>query len=276
MNDIKDKMLWSSWAPVWHLIEDQHFSTMITDQIINEIKPPVLIVGAGQGLIVRHLQDKSISAIGLDLNDTMIKYAKEKYDLDLIKGDAADLPFDDGEFNTTIISSGVVDYGADIDMIKLMIKEAKRVTKHDYPVFIAFYQLLPRVEKIYRKIGVIDQNGVYRLKRIFKIGDMSDKNPLRCVFPIAKWTNHGLLRTILYWTYLGLTLPQQFKNERAKFDALAKEAYKSYGIQREELIENVPEEIPYLTIDEIKKLFIDFNIEIKNLTRYDDCVVVKV
>ena len=96
---------WISWAPYWEHMENRHMSTHLTDKIITYITSPVLVIGAGQGLIVKYLQDKGYICDGLDLEDEMIKQAKKRHNIELIKGDAKELPFKDNSYNTVIISS---------------------------------------------------------------------------------------------------------------------------------------------------------------------------
>ena len=59
---------WSAWAPVWDHIEDRHFGTKTIKALIDMIQSDVLIIGAGQGLIVRYLMNKGMNAVGLDIN----------------------------------------------------------------------------------------------------------------------------------------------------------------------------------------------------------------
>jgi ubiquinone/menaquinone biosynthesis C-methylase UbiE len=274
MNDNLSKW-WSTWAPFWDLIENRHFSTEVTDFIINDLKSPVLVIGAGQGLIVRHLTEKGFTVTGLDINEQMIGIAKKKYGLDIITGDARDLPFENKSFNTVIISSGVVDYGADEDTIKIMVKEAKRVLSDGGNLYAAFYQLTPKIEKIYREIGVIDREGVYRMKRIFEIDRISRVNPFHCLIPIKRWTKKSVIKIIIYWTKLGLNFPVELKNERNKFKNIVNLG-KPLGITKEALLDSVPECIPYRTKEEIESLINRLEFKFEQIEKFDDCVVVQI
>ena len=73
-NTLSEKIdWWGTWAPFWDHMENQHFSTFVTEDLINEIDSPVLIIGAGMGLIVDFLQKKGYKTTGIDLDETMIK-----------------------------------------------------------------------------------------------------------------------------------------------------------------------------------------------------------
>ena len=271
--DIKN--WWSTWAPFWDLIENRHFSTDVTDFIINDIESPILVVGAGQGIIVRYLKEKGYDVTGLDINDEMISIAKKKYDLDIVKGDAASLPFPDRSFKTVIISSGVVDYGADEKTIQIIIKEAKRVLNDEKNLFVAFYQIMPKLEYIYRYIGIIDADNFYRMKRIFEIDRISKFNPLHCIVPIWKWTRKNVFKLIVFWTKLGINFPVELKDERKKFKKIVNLG-KPLGITEKDLLDSVPESIPYRTKEDIENLLKKLDFEYEKIQKFDDCVVVQV
>jgi ubiquinone/menaquinone biosynthesis C-methylase UbiE len=273
--DQKINHWWSTWAPFWDMIENRHFSTNVTDFIINDIESPILVIGAGQGIIVRYLKEKGFSVTGLDINEDMIRIAREKYNLEIVKGDATSLPFADSSFKSVIISSGVVDYGADEKTIKIIINEAKRVLSNDTNLFVAFYQITPRIEEIYKEIGVIDSNKIYRMKRIFEIDRISKFNPFHCVVPIMKWTHNTFFHIVVYWTKLGLNFPKELKDERKKFENIVKLG-KPMGITKEMLLDSVPETIPYRTKEDIEQLIKKLDFNFKKIEKFEDCVVVQV
>lgn len=265
---------WSAWAPIWDRIEDRHFGTKTTDALIQRIKPRVLVVGAGLGLIVRHLAKKNIEAVGLDINPEMVRMAKQKYGIDIVEGDAGKLPFPEKSFNTVIISSGVVDYGADDALIKLFFSEASRVCREGGAVLAAFYKLPPHLEKIYRRIGVIDKKGIYHMDRIFTIDQISSGNPLTCVSRIRTWTGKPFIRILFEWMWIGMTLPisgllteRDWMRDNITFA-------ESIGIRREDLLACVPDAIPYRTKHDVEKLLERTGIGYREIREFDDCTVV--
>ena len=272
MGSVKD--WWITWAPYWEYLEDRHFSTSITEKLLSEISSPVLVVGAGQGLIVNYLKNKGYKVDGLDLEDEMIRLAKKRHSINLIKGDARNLPFENKSYKTVILSSGVVDYGTDKKSIKKIIEEALRVVSPQGNLLIAFYQIDKKIEKIYKKIGVIDKEKNYYNKRIFDIDRISKKNPLKCVLPIMQWTNHGFFRTMVYWTKLGITLPKELKEERKKVEVvfdLAKENNVTY----EMLYESIPDKLPYRELSDVENLMDELGFSYNEIERFNDCIVVK-
>ncbi len=265
---------WSTWAPIWEHFEEQYFDTDITDNIISEISNPVLIIGAGQGLIVKHLRDKGFLVDGIDLEKEMIDIAKKRHSIDIIHADAKNLPFKDRCYKTVIIASGVIDYINDKKLIKKIINEALRVTTANGNIFIAFYQLNKVLEKIYKKIGVIDQNKILHNKRMFVIDKLSKQDPLLCIEPIMKWTNKKYLPTIFYWTKLGLIFPKELKEERSKMEQLFEIAKKT-DVDTQKLQNSIPDGVPYREIDNIKTLFNDLGFIYNDIMKYNGCVLAK-
>jgi SAM-dependent methyltransferase len=266
---------WSTWAPLWDLIEDRHFGTRATESLIGQIRSDVLIIGAGQGLIVRYLSAKGYHALGLDINHSMVKIARDKYNLEMVEGDALHLPFRDELFNTVVVSSGVVDYGADKSAIAAFIHEAIRTCRRRGRIFIALYRIPAPIEKIYRKIGVIDPDGVYHMKRIFEINEIAEKNPVRCAAPIRKWTGKGMARVYFEWAIIGLTRPKEFMTERKWINNIFK-AGKEMGLTRQALIDSVPVALPYRTKGSIEKLLGEIRIDYDEIMEFDDCTVVTI
>ena len=101
---------WETWAPYLSYIEDNHLDLANIEKLGGVISDPVLIVGAGQGLLVEQLQKSGHKVDGVDLSPQMVKYAEMRRGLKLIEADARNLPFASEMYNTTIISTGVVDF----------------------------------------------------------------------------------------------------------------------------------------------------------------------
>jgi SAM-dependent methyltransferase len=245
----------------------------VTESLIDQIQSDVLIIGAGQGLIVRYLKNKGIIAVGLDINPQMVRIAKEKYNIDIVEGDAGDLPFKDNSYATVIISSGVVDYGADEPAIKTFIQEAKRVCRKGGKIFIAFYRVIEPIEKIYRKIGVIDQHNTYHMTRIFEINEIGVRHPFRCMSRIREWTGKSRMRVNFEWAGVGLTQPKEFMTERKWINNIFKDG-KKLGLSRKTLIDSVPDKLPHRTKKEIEALLGAIHVGYKEILEFDDCSVV--
>ena len=85
---------WDAMAPHHSAIENSYLDLPSLRRIQHDIFPPVLVVGAGQGLIVAALQEHGLQCVGVDLSLEMIKYARIRRGLELIHADAKALPFE--------------------------------------------------------------------------------------------------------------------------------------------------------------------------------------
>ena len=265
---------WSTWAPIWEHIEEQYLSTNIVNNFIHEITSPVLVIGAGQGLIIKYLREKGFLIDGIDLEEEMIKIAKKRHAIDIIRADAKNLPFKDKSYKSVIIASGVIDYISDNKLIKKIVNEALRVLEVHGNLFIAFYQLDKKLVKIYRKLGVIDSNNKYHNKRMFVIDKLTKQDPLLCIDPIMNWTNKKFLPVLFYWTRLGIKLPKELKEERRKMEYLF-EIARNNNIDTTKLQDSIPESVPYREMEDIKSLFNDMGFIYNDIVKYSDCSVVK-
>ena len=271
----KPKEWWKAWSPFWEYMEDSHMSIAVTESIIYDIASPVLVIGAGQGLVVNYLQKKGFTVDGLDLEKEMIEQAKSRHSINLIHGDAKNLPFKDKKYKTVIISSGVVDYITDKELIKQIINEALRVTALRGNLFIAYYKIHPVIEKVYKELGVIDSSKNLHRKRMFDIDKIARKNPLNCISSIMKWTNKKYLPTLVHWTKLGLTLPKEIKTERKKMDFIFDLAKKK-NIDVKDLYDSIPDNIPYREENDIAVLLKELEFNFNRINIYNDCVLVNI
>jgi ABC-2 type transport system ATP-binding protein len=263
---------WRAWAPFWEHLENTHFAIREIEMVLPGLSDPILIVGAGQGLIVEHLRKKGYRADGVDLEREMIIAAKKRRSLDFIRADALALPFRTGSYQTVVIASGVVDYIDDDDVAIRIIEEAKRLVAPFGNLITAFYQLNPIVEKVYKKMGVVVEDQGYYLGRIFKILSLLRENPLKCVKPISGWTKKSYPIAFLYWTKLGLTLPKELKEEQNKVDAAVDAALKQ-GVSKDALFGSVPKLVPYRKIPEAESLLDKAGFPVYRFELTDECLV---
>ncbi len=264
---------WSAWAPYWDQIENRHFSLRSIEQMLDGVVSPVLVVGAGQGLIVDFLQQKGHDVKGLDVDAEMVELARERRGLDMFLADAKDLPIDDNQYKTVILSSGVVDYQNDPEVIRQILTEAIRVTMPFGNIFMAFYQLSPVMESVYRNLGVI-KSGVYHMNRIFELNDLIPKGPLACVKQIQQWTGGGFLPTMLYWARLGIALPKELKQENDLMSGIFRQA-EAEGKDLSLLTKHAPRDVPYRKETEIYELLRSIDIAHHETLRSLDCLTLR-
>ena len=131
---------WDAMAPHLVSIEDNYLDPSSLDQIRYDVKQPVLVIGAGQGVLVEHLQKRGLQADGVDLSAEMVQYAKKRRGLALIEADARAMPFASGTYETVIIATGVVDFLDDEALISAILSEARRVRSSSGTIIVALLQ----------------------------------------------------------------------------------------------------------------------------------------
>src|SRR2546421_11413382 len=100
MNDSSD--FWDALAPHHASLENNYLDLRSVRRIVHDIHEPVLVVGAGQGLIVEELQKNGLRTDGMDWSPDMIRYAQTRRGLKLVRADARATPFEGGTYETVI------------------------------------------------------------------------------------------------------------------------------------------------------------------------------
>src|SRR5438552_11624689 len=116
---------WDALAPHHSSLENNYFDLSGLRRILHDIHQPVLVVGAGQGLLVEELLKTGFQTDGVDLSSEMIQYAKRRRGITVIEADARALPFGAGTYETIIYATGVVDFMGDEDRIGAILHEAR-------------------------------------------------------------------------------------------------------------------------------------------------------
>ena len=265
---------WRTWAPYWSYQEDFALDIEGINKLTTAVVGPVLVIGAGQGLLVEQLQKKGFKVDGVDLEPNMIMYAKKRRGLNLIQANAKNMPFSDKSYKTSIIATGVVDFLDDEEQIKLIIDEALRVTDDSGKVFVAFYKYHSKVEKVFRYTGLITDKGLLRNRRMCELSILSFDNPIGFVKAIKKDANVGFFSAFMILIKTVMLLPKKHKRQTKNFSKLWKQATNELD-NPELLIECAPEFVPYRNEENIRNLFKNLNIPIRHMFIYDSCMVVQ-
>ncbi len=210
------------------------------------IPDPVLIIGAGQGLLVEQLQKSGHKADGVDRSPQMIQYAETRRGLKLIEADARNLPFESGSYSTAIIATGVVDFMNDESEIKRIISEARRVTKGSGKVFVAFLGVHPAAERFARRIGLI-AGGTLNQRRMLHLTSLSPREKLKIFRHDNRMSVFTAFREILF---LQMFLPKREKNMSKRMGEVLKTADNP-----QVLIDAGMESMPVRTEQDIRTLF---------------------
>lgn len=266
------KKFWEVWAPYLSYVEDNYLDLESIKKLAPFIKSPVLIVGAGQGLLVEELQKQGLEVTGVDFEPLMVEYAEKRRGLQLIQSDAADMPFDDHCFKSSVIATGVVDFLADEEQVKSIIQETQRVTEESGDVFIAFYHFPPRVEQLLRYCGLLTDQDIWRYKRSLELMTLSTPAYLKAV---SKEANVSFLSAFLIHLKIYLRLSAKEKRPPKSWNNAWKQARRDVG-SIETILAGMHETIPYRNEERLDSLFKEFAIPIQKMFDYNSCLVVQI
>jgi ubiquinone/menaquinone biosynthesis C-methylase UbiE len=259
---------WDNLAPYLSHIEDNFLDLESINKLKSIIKDPVLIVGAGQGLLVESLQQNGYNVDGIDNNPKMIEYAEKRRGIKLIQEDATNLSFNDNSYGATIIATGVVDYIDDTQLIEKILNEAVRVTTDDGKVLVAFYRIHPASEAFQKRAGILTIDGKFRHQYAF--GMMRSK-PTDMIKTIKKDAHMGLLSIILHLVKMQVLVSKKERDVLKSFNDM-------FNIMDDPIkfIESCPDSIPYRTLPAIQTLFEKLGFSISNTYVYDSCTVAEI
>jgi SAM-dependent methyltransferase len=261
---------WSVWAPYWSLIEDNYLDLESLDRLLPTIESPVLVVGAGQGLLVEHLRSKDLVCDGVDLDPLMIEYARKRRGLDLILASGADLPMADDSYGSAIIATGVLDLMDDESLISSILLEALRVTLHG-AVLAAFYGLHPGTERIFRSSGLIDEQGRLHQKLVYR---MATLDLLHLVGTMSRHARVGRLRALLMLARFPLHLNwREFRMSRS-LARIFRQARRDLG-SSDPLIDASIETVPFRNERDIRDLLSRLDLPVHALHAFGTCHVVQ-
>lgn len=258
---------WDTLAPQHAIIEDNYLDLRSLHRILPEVQPPVLVVGAGHGLLVEELRDRGFECQGVDFSAEMIRCAKLRRALDLIQADAKAMPFGAGTFGTIIYATGVIDFIADEDRIRVILNEGRRVVSPAGKIFVAFYRLSPGLEEYLAMSGLLG-NHLLSVRESLKMQMMS---PLELIAWIAR--NAG----VSYCRAVGSVLRMLILSSR-------KEVMMGFKMKKlfaemddpQSLIQAAPEKQPYRSETEVRNLFKRVAIPVNELSVSGGCFMVKI
>jgi ubiquinone/menaquinone biosynthesis C-methylase UbiE len=262
---------WERWAPYWSYFEDNFLDLESINQLVSTIESPILIVGAGQAMLVKQLQNKGFKVDGLELDPQMIKYAKDRRGIDLIHADARKMPFADNSYRTSIVATGVIDFIEDKELIESIINETLRVTDDTGNVLAAFYKYHPKVEDMLRYAGLITDDNYCHFRRLY---ELSRLGPMESIKAIKKEANISMLNAFVFTIRTRMFLPRKEKKIIKNWAKLWKKVNNELD-DVQLLIDTVPEKIPYRSKEQIQRLFENINVPIRNMSIYYSCTIVQ-
>ena len=263
MNRCSD--FWNLLAPFHAEVEDTNFDLASARLLLMEIQSPVLVVGAGQGLIVAELRKHGHQCDGVDLSPEMIRHAKLRRGITLVHADARSMPFAAASYATVIYATGVIDFTGEDEDIRAMLMEGRRVVKASGKVFVAFYEVSAAQHNFLTRVGLLN-NGVVALRESFELYLL---NPAQRLGWVAGRTGLGRLRAMLVL----LRLVARSSIYEIRMALRMQRVIRKQGDLRA-LINAVPEKHPYRNEREIVNLFQRLGIPIKRFSALRSCNVV--
>lgn len=258
---------WDALAEHHAAIEENYLELSSLRQIMGDVRSPVLVVGAGQGLLVAELQSKGFACDGVDFSPEMIKYAKLRRGLNLVESDAAALPFGDQTYETVIHATGVVDFNSDEEAIGRMLREARRVLKPGGSILVAFYRFSPALERFLSKVGLLS-GSVLQHRRSLETCLFSGPQMLRWT---AQNAGVGLLGAMGLMARLAAFGTLREKVATLKMQAIVRKMRDPHAF-----IQAASETQPYRNEAEITRLFGRLGIPIQQLRSLATCWVARV
>lgn len=254
-------------APHHPPIEDNYLDLASIRCLLPELEQPVLVIGAGQGLIVEELRKQGFQCEGVDWSQEMVKYARIRRGLSLIQADARAMPFNDATYGTLIYATGVIDFMADVEGIRSILDEGRRIVDPSGKIFVAFYRLSRAQEEFLTRLGLLRQNVLSHRECL----ELCLLNPVQMLAWVAHKADVG------YCCAAALVL-------RMAVTSTLKEKTASFRMQKifrkmdspQSLIRAAQERLPYRNEPEIQNLFKRMEIPIEQFRTLRSCFIVEI
>lgn len=258
---------WDTLAPHHASIENHYLDVSAIRGIMGGLRAPVLVVGAGHGLIVAEIRKAGLQCDGIDLSSEMIRCAKLRRGIDIIHADARAMPFPDHTFETVIFATGVVDFTGDETAIREMLEEGRRVVRESGKVFVAFYRLSAESERFLSTIGLLKDDMV-AIRPTF---EMYQLNPFQMVFWVAKKAGRSHLSAAFLLLRMSLLTTMAEKRMAFKMQKIFRKI-----ADTKSMIEAAPERQPYRNQGAIRNLFERLSIQLKQLDTFASCCIARI
>jgi SAM-dependent methyltransferase len=258
---------WNGLAPFHGEVEDSNFDLASVRRLLPEIESPVLVVGAGHGLIVGELRKRGYECEGVDLSSEMVRQAKLRRGITLVQADAKAMPFATASYETIIYATGVVDFTAEEDEIRAMLTEGRRVVKKSGKVFVAFYRRSAAQERFLVMVGLLSDGKVALRESL----ELYLFNPVQMVGWVARRAGLGRARAAIALLRMSALGTMQERRTALRMQRVVRTMDDPRS-----LIDAAPEKLPYRNEGEIEKLFERLAMPIKQLRTFGSCWVVRI
>ena len=258
---------WDTLAPHHWRIENNYLDVESVHLILGDVREPVLVVGAGQGLIVEELRRQGLRCDGIDLSARMTEYARVRRGLTLVRANAAAMPFVDRSYETVIVATGVIDFMADSQEIETIMREATRIVSGTGNVFVAYYRFSAAQKRFLTVLGFL-QDGALHARSALVLHRLGFG---AMVARVAKTAGISTLQSTLLCIRTGL---ESTKQERRV--ALAMRRVFAQTRDPDAFIAAMPETQPYRDRSAIGRLFDGLSMRVEDWKASSTCHLVRV
>jgi hypothetical protein len=258
---------WDALAPQHAKLENSYLDRPSLRRILPLIETPVLVVGAGQGVLVAELRQKGLRCDGVDWSEEMIHYARKRRNLDLVRTDAKAMPFSKGAYQTLIYATGVIDFMTDEEEIGAILNEGRRIADASGRIFVAFYRFSPATEELLTRLALLKGNA-FRFRETLEIYRLSAVQAIQWT---ARRAKVGFFRALI-WSVRSWAL----SSWQEKRNAFHMQRTFADTERADALTRAAPKVQSYRNEVEIKNLFGRLGIPMKRLERMSNCYVVEI
>lgn len=258
---------WDELAPHHAAIEENFLNRASLRRIVKDVQSPVLVVGAGQGLLVAELLSNGFQCDGVDFSPEMVRHAKSRRGLDLIQADASAIPLGNATYETIIYATGVIDFTSDETVIRNMLAEGRRVMKPGGKIFVAFYRSSPVLERLLNRLGLLS-NHVLRQRECLETYLLTPAQMIKWLGERARIGRFAAIALMLRLAVAGTI--------REKLTTLKMQRIIRGMADPQAFLQAAPETLPYRDEAEIKKLFERMRVPLKELRPLATCWVARI
>ena len=257
---------WEALAPHHSALEDNYLDRRSIRRMMSELQGPVLVVGAGQGLIVGELQEKGFQCDGVDFSPEMIREAKRRRGITLIHADARSLPMADRTYSTVIYATGVIDFTEDENEIKAMLLEGRRIVKDPGNIYVAFYRISPAQENFLTRVGLLKNNAI-AVRQSFEVYLL---NPIEMIGWVARKAGLTPFRAAILLLRMSALCTMRERATTLRMQRIFRRMSDPQW-----LISAVSEKQPYRKEVEIRRLFERITVPIRQIQAFATCYIVR-
>lgn len=270
-----EKSFWDALSPYMDFAEDVlGINAENLCPIIPLIESPVLVVGAGQGLLVEALRQRGFRTEGIDLSRQMVMRAERRRGIRLILARAEQLPFEDGGFKTTLIATGVLDFVNDGNRIAAILNEARRVTSSQGNLFVAFFGATTQAEELAGYVGILSE-GSLDLRTLGRIFAGSGNPAGKIVARIRTDPTRSIPGLLFRWLQAFLSMPGKTLRRMWRGRVLMKKMRAGEIPALDALLDNLPERMFIRSSLQIRELLAGLNFAAQNILEFDNCKIAR-